>query len=186
MKKESGFTLVELMVVVAITVLVLGWGIPSYSAWRTKHDIENQMVQLYSDLQFGRMTAYGRKVVSGVFWGTGGTIPKSTPANPTPYEIRYDNSNPLNNSIDDTGTDVKIPGPAAIKYPITVVVSPVQILNSVSFDGRGFLNTLNQAAPASSITFSVSSSSGAAMDCVAVTSTRITLGKMNAGNCAPK
>ena len=77
-------------------------------------------------------------------------------------------------------------GAAAIKYPITVVVSPVQILNSVSFDGRGFLNTLNQAAPASSITFSVSSSSGAAMDCVAVTSTRITLGKMNAGNCAPK
>ena len=85
MKKESGFTLVELMVVVSITVLVLAWGIPSYSTWRTKHDIENQMVQLYSDLQFGRMTAYGRKVVSGVFWGTGGTIPKSTPANPTPY-----------------------------------------------------------------------------------------------------
>ena len=33
----------------------------------------------------------------------------------------------------------QIPGAAAIKYPITVVVSPVQILNSVSFDGRGFL-----------------------------------------------
>ncbi len=186
MKKESGFTLVELMVVVSITVLVLAWGVPSYSTWRTKHDIENQMVQLYSDLQFGRMTAYGRKVVSGVYWGTGTNIPASTPAIPTPYFIRYDNSSPLNNSIEDTGTDVQI-GATATKYPIAVVVNPAQTLNSVSFDGRGFLSPApNQATPPGSITFSVSSTSGAAMDCVAVTSTRITLGKMNAGTCAPK
>ena len=80
MKKESGFTLVELMVVVSITVLVLAWGIPSYSTWKKKHDIENQMVQLYSDLQFGRMTAYGSKVVSGVCWGTGASITSVHPS----------------------------------------------------------------------------------------------------------
>ena len=82
MKKESGFTLVELMVVVSITVLLLAWGIPSYSTWNTKHDIENQMVQLYSDLQFGRMTAYGSKVVGGVLWGTAARSPSPRP--PTP------------------------------------------------------------------------------------------------------
>ena len=82
MKKESGFTLVELMVVVSITVLLLTWGIPSYSTWKKKHDIENQMVQLYSDLQFGRMTAYGSKVVSGVCWGTGGTSQATPPTPP--------------------------------------------------------------------------------------------------------
>ncbi len=71
MKEESGFTLVEVMVVVSITVLLLAWGVPSYSTWNKKHNIENQMVQLYSDLQFARMTAYGSKVVSGVYWGTG-------------------------------------------------------------------------------------------------------------------
>ena len=136
-----------------------------------------------SDLQLGRMTAYGRKVVSGVFWGTGGTIPKSTTANPTPYHIRYDNSSPLNNSIEDTGTDVQIRA-VAIKYPITVLVNPPQ--NSVIFDGRGFLSPIPPAATANNVTFYVTPSSGAAMDCVAVTSTRITLGKMNAGNCAPK
>ena len=87
MKKESGFTLVELMVVVAITVLVLAWGIPSYSTWRTKHDIENQMVQLYSDLQFGRMTAYGRKVVSGGILGNRRHAYPSPPP-PTPPRTR--------------------------------------------------------------------------------------------------
>lgn len=77
MKKESGFSLVELMVVVSITMLLLAWGVPSFNTWNKKHNIENQMVQLYSDLQFGRMTAYGRKVVSGIFW-------EQAPASPRP------------------------------------------------------------------------------------------------------
>ncbi len=166
MKKERGFTLVELMVVVSITVLLLAWGIPSYSTWKKKHDIENQMIQLYSDLQFGRMTGYGDKVVAGVWWGGGASF--------TSYQIRSDANN--NGVIDDTGTDTQIGATVYPKYPINASVNQ----NSVSFDGRGFLD------PANPITFSVSSTSGAAMDCVAVSSTRITLGKMNAGSCAPK
>jgi len=173
MKKQGGFTLVELMVVVSITVVILAWGIPSYSTWKKKHDIENQMVQLYSNLQFGRMTGYTRKVVSGVWWGTGTNIPTNSG-----YQIRYDNSNPLNGTIDDTGVDVQIGATVYPKYLITATGSAGQ--NSVSFDGRGFLS------PANPITFSVSSTSGAAIDCVAVSSTRITLGKMSAGSCVPK
>jgi prepilin-type N-terminal cleavage/methylation domain-containing protein len=171
MKKEGGFTLIELMVVVSITVLLLAWGIPSYSNWKKKHDIENQMVQLYSNLQFGRMTAYGGKLVSGVWWGTGASITSNSG-----YQIRSDANN--NGVIDDTGVDTQIGATVYPKYAITATGSPGQ--NSVSFDGRGFLD------PADPITFSVSSASGAAIDCVVVSSTRITLGKMNAGNCAPK
>lgn len=166
MKKESGFTLVELMVVVSITILLLAWGIPSFSTWNNKHGIESQMIQLYNDLQFGRMTGYGSKVVSGVWWGGGGSI--------TSYQIRSDANN--NGVIDDTGTDTQIGPTVILKYAIT----PSVIQNSVSFDGRGFLN------PANPITFSVSATQGAAIDCVAVSSTKITLGKMSAGNCAPK
>ncbi len=120
MKKESGFTLVELMVVVSITVLLLTWGVPSYSTWKMKHDIENQMVQLYSDLQFGRMTAYGRKVVSGVYWGAGATIPQNSG-----YQIRSDANNG-NGSIDDTGTDVQIGATVLPKYAITASADPEQ------------------------------------------------------------
>ena len=126
MKKESGFTLVELMVVVSITVLLLAWGIPSFSTWNNKHGIESQMVQLYNDLQFGRMTGYGSKVVSGVWWGGGGSI--------TSYQIRSDANN--NGVIDDTGTDTQIGPTVILKYAITPSVNQ----NSVSFDGRGFLN----------------------------------------------
>lgn len=162
MKKERGFTLVELMVVVSITVLLLTWGIPSFSTWKKKHDIENQMVQLYSDLQFGRMTAYGNKVISGVCWTAGNTF--------TNYQIKSDTNN-------DGTFATRIGAAVTAKYAITPS-STAQ--SSVSFDGRGFLN------PNNSISFSVAASSGAAMDCVAVSSTRIILGKWDGAKCNAK
>jgi len=171
MKEQSGFTLVELMVVVSITVLLLAWGIPSYSTWSKKHNIESQMVQLYSDLQFGRMTAYSSKAVSGVYWGGGTSI--------TQYWIKSDKNS--NNTIDDN-VDATIGAKVTPKFAITSSASQ----NSVSFDGRGFLNIVNSGDPAPAVTFYVAPSYGAGMDCVAVTSTRITLGKMSGGSCAPK
>lgn len=170
MKKQGGFTLVELMVVISITVLLLAWGIPSYSTWKKKHDIENQMIQLYSDLQFARMTAYGNKVVTGVWWGGGATFAS--------YQIKYDANG--NNEIDDNA-DLQLPGTVIVnlnpQHPLTPSASAQK---SVSFDGRGLLD------PANPITFSVASSYGAAMDCVQVSTTQITLGKMNGANCNQK
>jgi prepilin-type N-terminal cleavage/methylation domain-containing protein len=187
MKKQGGFTLVELMVVVSIAALLLAWGVPSFNTWNKKHGVESQMVQLYSDLQFGRMTGYGDKTASGVYWGTGAVIPASTSSDPTSYSIRSDSSNPVNNAIEQQPF-IQIAA-TATKYPINVNVTatPSQILNSVAFDGRGFLLPApNQTSAPSNVTFYVASTGGAAIDCVAVTSTRITIGKMKAGACTPK
>jgi len=176
MKKEAGFTLIELMVVVSIMLLLLAWGIPSYTTWKLKHDVENEMIQLYSDLQLGRMTAYGSKVVSGVLWAGAAST------NITSYQIMSDTNN--NGTIDNGATQVPGTGTVTPKYPI--VSSADQ--QSVSFDGRGFLYTANASDPADPVTFSVnvSLSSAAAMNCVCVSTTKITLGKMNAGVCQPK
>ena len=177
MRQQRGFTLVELMVVVSIGVLLMAWGIPSYSTWKTKHDIENQMVQLYSDLQFGRMTAYGNKVVSGILWSN----------NFQTYQIMSDTQN--SGTIDNGATQVPGTGTVNIKYVPVFTCSHNQPCSntqqSVSFDGRGFLYT---AAPdiTNPITLSVAPSYGAAINCVYITSTRIALGKMNAGICQPK
>jgi prepilin-type N-terminal cleavage/methylation domain-containing protein len=169
MKKERGFTLVELMVVVSITVLLLAWGLPAYSTWKQKHDIENQMVQLYSDLQFARMTAYCTKEISGVLWSN----------NFQTYQIMSDTQG---NGTIDTGAFM-VNGTSAVtlnKHPVTQNTSPPaagQI--SVSFDGRGFLYTTNAPDVAGQITYYVASSYGAGMNCVQVSTTQIILGKWN-------
>jgi type IV fimbrial biogenesis protein FimT len=166
MKEERGFTLVELMVVISITALLLAWGMPAYSTWKEKHDIENEIVQLYSDLQFARMTAYGNKVLTGVWWGGG--------ANIAAYQIISDADG--DGAIGNSSGDTEIGAGVTAKYSITSTVSQ----NSVSFDGRGFLNPPNPTS------FYIASSSGAASDCVSVSLTRINVGKWDGTSCNPK
>jgi len=135
------------------------------------------MIQLYSDLQFGRMTAYGDKVISGVWWGGGTSF--------TSYQIRSDANN--NGVIDDTGVDTQIGATVTVKNDVGSITSSAPAgQQSVSFDGRGFLNTANAPDNNNPITFSVAPSYGASIDCVMVATTQIILGKMNAGTCAQK
>ncbi len=159
--------MIEVMVVVGLSVLLLSWGLPAFSSWKNKHDIENQVLRLYSDLQFARMTAYSRKVVAGVWWG-GGTSLGS-------YQIRIDGNN--DGDVDDTlGTDVQLGATENSQWPITASVNQP----SVSFDGRGFLS------PDQPLSFRVSSSTGVSIDCVDVSTTRVIVGKWNGATCSPK
>lgn len=162
MKKQGGFTLVELMVVVSITVLLLAWGVPSYSTWKKKHEVENQILKLYGDLQVARMTAYSHKVLSGIWWGGGTSL--------TSYDVGSDANNDGN--VDNSSSKYTI----ASKYTITSTVDQT----SVTFDGRGFLN------PNTSVIFYISPNYGSVTDCVGVSSTRITVGKKNGSACSPK
>jgi prepilin-type N-terminal cleavage/methylation domain-containing protein len=181
MKHERGFTLVELMTVISIVVLLLAWGIPAYSTWKVRHDIENEIVQLYSDLQFGRMTAYGDKVITGILWGAG-----QNSTNFTSYKIMSDTNN--TGTIDSSATQVQGTSTVNLKYPITTADQ-----QSVSFDPRGYLYigyTSITPDTANPITFTVNSalSAQAALNCVNVTTNRIILGKINVGTgvCQPK
>ena len=171
MKTQDGFSLVELMVVVSIALLLLMWGIPAFSTWNKKHTIEGQMTQLYSNLQLARMTGYSRKILSGIYWGNTTSI--------TSYQV---NSN--NNGLQGTGSgDTQIAPPVTVssRCPnITMTASDGTTPTNLAFDGRGFGPT------GKTITFSVADSQGAGLDCVAVSNTRIILGKMNGATCNPK
>ncbi|MCE5333991.1 MAG: GspH/FimT family pseudopilin [Desulfobacteraceae bacterium] len=169
MRNGKGFTLTELMVVIGISMLLMVWGMPAFSKWKQKHDVENQVLRLYSDLQLARLTAYSQKVVAGVWWGDEQEF--------TAYQVRTDgNSNGnINDSISSTG-DAQVGATVSSKWTIKASVDQ----NSVSFDGRGFLS------PDNPLTFSISSTTGASINCVAVSATRIIVGKLNAGTCSPQ
>ena len=55
--KQAGFTLMELLVVVAIVAILLGIGVPSYRYITNSHRMSSEVNGLLGDLQFARAEA---------------------------------------------------------------------------------------------------------------------------------
>jgi type IV fimbrial biogenesis protein FimT len=57
MKREHGFTLLELMITIVILCLLLGLAIPGFSSWLPKYRLRGAARDIYSNLQLAKMTA---------------------------------------------------------------------------------------------------------------------------------
>lgn len=166
MRKQKGFTLIELLVVISIGALVLSIGIPAFSAWKHRHDVESQVNQLYSDLQFARSQAYVNKKLAGISWSG---------ASFSSYQILINAS--ASTYVTSSGSSVvQTVGPMNSH----IIASPNPL--SVTFNGRGFVS-----APSTlPMNFYVSNAYGSLTSCVSISLTRITLGTWQGGACAPQ
>ncbi len=70
-QQNSGFTLVELMVTVAVLAVLLGIGIPSFQGTLDKRRIIGAAEQIYADLQYARSEAIRRNATVRVSFQTG-------------------------------------------------------------------------------------------------------------------
>ncbi len=71
-QQNSGFTLIELMVTVAVLAILLGIGIPSFQGTLDKRRIVGAAEQIYADLQYARSEAIRQnKPVAVHFRNTG-------------------------------------------------------------------------------------------------------------------
>lgn len=166
MKKQSGFTLIELMVVISLMALLLTWAIPAFSSWKQKHDVEGEMAQLYGDLQFARSEAYTNNEVAGISWS--GTSFSQ-------YQIMT-NATADCTSIGSGGSSL-VATVSTINHPIT----SSQNLQSLSFNNRGIVSSPSTLP----LTFYITPSYGSPTNCISVSLTRISLGTWNGSNCAP-
>ncbi|NJD56961.1 MAG: type II secretion system protein [Nitrospirae bacterium] len=172
-RNEKGFTLIELMIVVAVVgILAVALGF-TYEGWMGRYKVEKATKDLYSDLMTARVNAMTRQ---RTFFMT---------LNAANYSMSADAND---NDISDDTPEFSFP--KTVEYPLRWGDSPpVAPVNQViSFDKRGIMSNMN------TISLFVSNTSvDPDYNCIIIARTRINMGKMeecdgtHAGNeCCPR
>ncbi|MBX3324330.1 MAG: GspH/FimT family pseudopilin [Nitrospira sp.] len=63
---QRGFTLMEMMIVVAIISIVSMLGVPNYTSWNARHQLRQASTEIQSQLSFARVSAMSRNSVVSV------------------------------------------------------------------------------------------------------------------------
>jgi len=167
--KKDGFTLIEVLVVIAIIGITASFAMISMAGWVRKYNVESEIKQLYADLMKARVTAMNNNRAQFVSLSA------------SQYTI-YNDTNPSPNG---DGTlqplqDTIIAPATSLKYPMNWSGSA-----EIDFNSRGFVTTLPK-------TICVYSNINPSYDCIKVSTTRIILGKLitqgvcDADSCEPK
>ncbi|MEE4353303.1 MAG: GspH/FimT family pseudopilin [Desulfatiglans sp.] len=72
-KNASGFTLIELMVGIAILAILAGLAVPAFSTWAPNYRLKNASSDLYSNIQAARMRAIQNGADYAIIFDTGGS-----------------------------------------------------------------------------------------------------------------
>ena len=70
-RRARGFTLIEMLVAMAIAAIVLTVAVPSFSDYMNKKRVEGVASELSTDIQFARSEAVARNVAVRITFGTG-------------------------------------------------------------------------------------------------------------------
>lgn len=71
MRRQSGFTLVELMIAIAIAALLAAFAIPNFMDWLPKYRLRSAVDELFSDLQNAKMEAIRSGSACGISFAAG-------------------------------------------------------------------------------------------------------------------
>jgi type IV fimbrial biogenesis protein FimT len=93
MKKPNGFTVYELLTVIAIIAVLTAIATPNIISWRTEAKLRGALNNLRADLQMAKLRALREKaIVAVVFTADGYTIFLDNGANPGDWSLDADES----------------------------------------------------------------------------------------------
>lgn len=149
---RSGFSLIELIVVISIIAILLALGTLNFNQWVTNRNIEREVKEMYADL----MAARQRSMVTGM---NNAMVPITT----TNFKFKKYSSA----SEDRTTQGVLV---TQKNVPYAMVMSPS---NTVEFNGRGLADVSSDGTM-----ICVFSNSTPSLDALVVTRSRINMGRI--------
>jgi prepilin-type N-terminal cleavage/methylation domain-containing protein len=174
-KKNKGFTLIELVLVLAIIGTLLAIAGISGTAMLNKYRVESQTKQMYADLMNARVGALSKNRKYFV-----------TPT-ATQYTI-YEDTNPgpdgdgvLQAASDNRVMQVILNG----TYAVTMTPA-ASVVNTINFDQRGLVSWslgIVSVPTVTQQTIRVTNSYGAAYDCIDISPMKIRMGSWNGAGC---
>ena len=186
--KRDGFSLIELVVVMVIAGIVAAWGTVSYSRWRAKYDMENQIRQTYADLTSLRVMARTKSSPHFMAFAAGQVSAKEDTIVNGTWDAGDRTlclwSRPTGQAADAACPDTQSVSIKTLKYPI--IWSSTSTLR---FDSRGLADQSDTIC----IDYGVTAQVNASYDCIDVTITRVALGSLinkggacDSANCGKK
>ncbi|HEX8949265.1 MAG TPA: GspH/FimT family pseudopilin [Dissulfurispiraceae bacterium] len=154
--KQTGYTLLELVVIITIICVLLSIAVLNYADWTVKYGIESQTKKLYADLMAARARAMGRGKDHFVTLAAGH------------YTVKEDTNE---NGENDAGD---------------AVVLSNNLERLISWNGSPQIDFNSRGISSAGETIFVPNTVNAACDCVVIAKTRITLGKMRNKKCVHK
>lgn len=163
-RNKKGFTLIELMIVMAVVgILAVALGF-TYEGWMGRYKVEKATKDLYSDLMTARVNAMTRQ---RTFFMT---------LNAANYSMSADTND---SEALDAGDTPQFPAPKTVEYPL-LWNGAAPVNEVISFDKRGIMTNWG------TVSLSVSASVDPDYDCIIIAQTRINMGKMTGVTCNAK
>jgi prepilin-type N-terminal cleavage/methylation domain-containing protein len=165
--RQDGFTLVELVTVMAIMAILLSIATANFNRYTVKTNIEKEVQTIYSTLMTVRLEAFTCKTTRTVTLGNKQFYVYSS-AVITPRPIMS----------------------VALGYPVVMNVTPNVTPGQVTFDSGGLLVDSNGVPLTTDITICVDptgnlGSNPGNTDSVEISTAKIYMGKRNGGACVP-
>lgn len=169
--RESGMSLIEIMIVISILGLMLVFLSNSYQNWSERHRVENEVKEFYADLMDARARAMQKNRSHFVNLTLTGT-------QYTRYAVYEDtNPGPDGNGVLETAADARV---REIQPRYAVVTSPAGTSQiRIDRDGTIDVDAVTIRVPQPGVV-------QADYDCIVVRRTRIKMGRYDGATCVER
>jgi len=163
-RRTHGFSLIELMVVIAIAAIISGLAAPSFTRMLNANRIQTSASALQSDMSYARTEAVRRGAWVSICPSSNQTSCDTTNTWQNGWIVFYD---AIGNGVFDSSADSIVKVRAKLPGGNTIVAAPAPAQNAIIFNREGFTTNLGTSQVAFQL--HTSTNDAQATRCVLVT-----------------